>query len=294
MKSIALAESCCPDDEYVVVEAPMVLAVADPLSNLDGNFGDGSDDASYDYCDDVCEAVPPFIGQNISFDDSSSYTGAAPQALDEEEEQVFLELAMSSSIMKQITAEEDEDCGTCSSKDELVSPRIFSTKQHFGTTDESPSLPLSEGPDSTAAATSQNEVDRESTKEAKSAAPSEPALEKTTDATGKTTEKAGNGNEQEESNFGSRLTNKKRRKQMKRAKKAAAAAAAAATLVQMTLSQAPMSRPIRHQDLAPDATSRLLRRARKNKQVACASQALASYRVEMKKQRNSTNTKFVR
>jgi len=85
----------------------------------------------------------------------------------------------------------------------------------------------------------------------------------------------------------SRISNKKRRKQLKLAKKAAAAAAAAATLSHMSAVTS-RSSPNRVSH-SKKATRKLVGRVSNKKQVACATQTLASYREELSRSRNCKN-----
>jgi hypothetical protein len=258
------------DGDFVLVEP--VATPADPIAALSEGLKDGDDDEdnSYDYCDDVFEqpmSVNVQIGSDVSLqpveeDDNVSYL--EPQAMDEDEEEVLMEMAMSSSIMNQLSHEMDE------LPDHIDHD---ATPSDIAAVKEGESVDGADSKSTVAEESGATESGVHVSNVSKMKPPNETEINNAMQITKNT--------------GGSRLTNKKRRKQLKLSKKAAAAAAAAAALAK--ISTRPVSPIRRNKKITPTG---LLQQQQQRKalhpQVACAAQEIANFREGMTMQNNTT------
>jgi len=285
------------DDEYVVVD--VVVVPSRNADSLGGSGDDAIDEDEYDYCDDIGygDATHDYIDQPLSFEEVSDHlcsSSAANFSFGEEAEQLLLEIdesSASSSFLRGVTESEEIPATRISfSRSEYVEGAseyvgVLQEEKNASSSKDKPKQP--EVVSDAASPTSSLDVEKQRKQHQQ---PSQQG--------GRTKS--------------SRPTNKKRRKQMKLAKKAAAAAAAAASFSQLSLSHhhsisGPSSRATRKKPTAAIAAHNVTRAApSKNKKqiapvgssiaVACATQSLAEYRMELQKHhRNASGaTKLVR
>jgi hypothetical protein len=257
------------DEDFVLVQP---VTPTDPIAafSVGLNDDDNDDESSYDYCDDVFEkplSVDVQLGSDVNLqpveeDDNTSFLG--PQAMDEDEEEVLLEMAMSSSIMNQLSHDDMDE--------------LHGLIDHDSTSSDIPTVKEGESLDG---------ADSKSTLAEESAASMSGVNVSNVTETKLPAETEINNTVQSRKNTGSRLTNKKRRKQIKLSKKAAAAAAAAAALAK--ISTHPVSPIRRNKKIAPTVS---LQQQQQRKglppQVACATQEIAAFRDGMIMQSNTS------
>jgi len=306
MQSVALNESTIypnDDEEYVVVE----IDVEGPLSHADTLnviMDDDDDEEEYDYCDDIVD----FSGgnptqdclllqlQSTSFEEVSDHFSEVPQfSFAEEASQLLSEIDESESFLQEMPDSEDFPTdpiisSTPADYDHSSHPSMLEEKNAVSPT----TMHHHEYPQPDA-------VDSEETK--KPAAPSTSGSQQEHKKQEKPSSKPDHMEPQgaaASGTKGSRMTNKKRRKQMKLAKKAAAAAAAAASLSHLSMSHHSqqhdvgsnsLSHPSRRNN-ATAANAAARGKQSNNIAVACATQSLAEYRIELQSHhhRNTTGT----
>jgi len=323
MQSVALDQSTVypnDDDEYVLVEFSSTPAEPSHTSPLLEGISDDEEDDEYDYCDDIeNESSLPVhtsnIEQSISFEEVSDRLFSTSKFyFGEEADQLLLELDNSASLLHEVS--ENEEVSSSGG------PLISSSPSHYDNAASDTSVENEEEKASMAKSILTHSNDRNySHTHADLGETKKPAAltcgasaESASAADEKPQKKEREGKSEppqlqhSSSSSVSRLTNKKRRKQMKLAKKAAAAAAAAASIGHLSTMGSHHSH---HHSMGSDSSSHPSHREKtnatavqapsrgKNKKqvapnsvaVACATQSLAEYRLELQSHhRNSPGT----
>ena len=304
MQSIALDQSSFypnDDDEYVVVD----FRAAEPsqLDPLEG-ISDDEDEFEYDYCDDIDRDSSVLYGsihQSMSFEEVSDRLGTASGFyFGDKAHQLLLDLDNSTSMLHELS--ERGDIPSCEG------PIIASYPSWYeNTSSEAAYTPQDESAVSSA---SGNALDAEITDcesyvaNEVSHEPAEsnnaPVKSAIVEVKQPKIERNSAVPEQRSSSNGrdvSRMTNKKRRKQLKLAKKAAAAAAAAASLARVStfnrhshhiMGDQSESHPSNRQKVnvtaMPTSPKNKNQTSPSSIAVACATQSLAEYRLELQSQ----------
>ena len=304
MQSVALDQSSFypnDDDEYVVVDFRAAEpSQADPLEGIP----DDEDEFEYDYCDDIDRDSTVLYGsihQAMSFEEVSDRLGTASGFyFGDQTHQLLMELDNSASLLHELS--ERGDIPSCEE------PIIASYPSWYENTPSADaSTPQEESVVSSA--TSGNTPDAEATAgnvanevSYESAESSDVPVKLATVEVKQPKKERDNTAEPEQQSInsgrdGSRMTNKKRRKHLKLAKKATAAAAAAASLARVsTLSRHshhgmgsnseshPANRQKVNVTAMPTSPKNMKQASSNSMAVACATQSLAEYRLELQSQ----------
>lgn len=302
MQSVALDQSSFypnDDDEYVVVEFRAAEpSQADPLEGIP----DDEDEFEYDYCDDIDRDSTVMYGsihQTMSFEEVSDRLGTASGFyFGDQAHYLLMELENSSSLLHELSERGDDP--SCEE------PIIASYPSWYENTPSADASTLQE--ESVVSSASGNTPDAEDTagnvanevsyESAESSVA--PVNFATVEVKQPKKERDTADLKQRSSSSGrdmGRMTNKKRRKQLKLAKKATAAAAAAASLARVsTLSRHshhgmgsnseshPANRQKVNVTAMPTSPKNMKQVSPNSIAVACATQSLAEYRLELQSQ----------